>query len=276
MKIILVGAKGLLGSNIIPILSNHFSLIPLDIEEWDITDRKAGDYILREYKPDLVVNLAAMTNVDGCEDYQEEAQSVNGEAPGIIAELCNKHSVRFVHFSTDYVFDGDKNTPYTEDDIPNPTSTYGKTKLSGERNVFKNHTSPLVIRTQWLYGKGTQHFISKIIKTAREQGIVTVVDDQRGAPTYAKDIAMPLKILMERGKSGIYHIANQGSCTWYEFAKEIFFYLKIEVQLKSITSLQLNRKAKRPVYSVFDCSKVQRDTNTILRSWQEALHEFLQ
>jgi dTDP-4-dehydrorhamnose reductase len=275
VKLLIAGGRGLLGNNILPILNNHFDTISLDIEEWDITDRDAGKPIIEQYRPDVLLNLAAMTDVDGCEDRRELAQKVNEEGAGIVAELCREYKIRLVHISTDYVFDGEKTSPYTEDDKPNPKSVYGMTKLSGEKRVIEKHPSPLIIRAQWLYGNGGENFITKVVRIAKERGVVEVVDDQRGTPTYAKDIGEPLKCLIEKAKTGIYHITNSGSCTWFEFAGEIFSQLKLDVQLKPTTSLKLNRKAKRPAYSVFDCTKVQRETGITMRTWQESLQEYL-
>jgi dTDP-4-dehydrorhamnose reductase len=275
MKILIIGGKGLLAKNILPYFNTCHKVITTDIDEWDITDKKKGKEFLQQYLPDAVINLAAITNVDGCEDIIELAREVNGEAPGFIAELCNENHIKFVHLSTDYIFSGNKNTPYIEEDIPDPQSIYGITKLAGERNIMIKNRSSIIIRTQWLYGDGGENFITKITKIAREKGIAEVVDDQRGMPTYAKDLAFPLKSLIECGSSGIYHIANSGSCTWFEFAKEIFSQLHMKIEVKPISSAQLNRKAKRPSYSVFDCSKLQRETGIAMRSWREALKEYL-
>jgi dTDP-4-dehydrorhamnose reductase len=275
MKIIILGGKGLVGKNISPHFSTCHEIITVDIEEWDITDIEKCEEFIRQYTPDAVINLAAVTNVDDCEDNVELARKVNGEAPGFIAEICEKYHVKLVHLSTDYIFNGKKNTPYIEEDDPDPQSVYGITKLAGERNIMKKNPSSLIIRAEWVYGDGGENFITKIKKIADENGMVEVVNDQRGAPTYAKDLALPLKTLIENGNSGIYHIANSGSCTWFEFAKEIFSQLQIEIEVKPITSTQLNRKAKRPSYSVYDCSKLQKDTGIIMRSWQTALKEYL-
>jgi dTDP-4-dehydrorhamnose reductase len=275
MKIIILGGKGLVGKNILPHFSACHEIIAVDIEEWDIADIEKGEEFLRQYAPDAVINLAAVTNVDGCEDNVELAHKVNGEAPGFIAEICKKYHAKFVHLSTDYIFNGKKNTPYIEEDTPDPQSVYGISKLSGEKNIMRKNPSSLIIRAQWIYGDGGENFITKIKKIAEEKGIVEVVDDQRGAPTYAKDLALPLKTLIENGNSGIYHIANSGSCTWFEFAKEVFSQLKMKIEVKPITSATLNRKAVRPLYSVYDCSKLQKDTGIIMRSWQAALKEYL-
>jgi dTDP-4-dehydrorhamnose reductase len=275
LKILTTGSHGLLGTNILPVLERSFTVIPYDIEEWDITDRDAGERTIRDIRPDVILNLAAYTNVDECEDCLSLADRVNAEAPGIIAKLCSDHNIKFVHISTDYVFDGEKETPYREDDETNPTSVYGLSKLSGEKKVLANCPDATIIRTQWLYGHGGINFITKITKIAREQGVAEVVNDQRGCPTYAKDIADPILLLIEKNRSGIYHVANAGSCTWFDFAREIFSCLHIDVVLKPITSEQLNRKANRPRNSVFDCSRLFRDTGHRMRTWQDALHDYL-
>ncbi|HOE16909.1 MAG TPA: dTDP-4-dehydrorhamnose reductase [Syntrophorhabdaceae bacterium] len=275
MKVLFAGGKGLLGSNIIPLLKSRFDVASLDIDEWDITDPGAGEAAINREKPDVLVNCAAMTDVDGCEDGKELAEKVNSAGAAILAGICSEQGIRLVHISTDYVFDGVKGSPYTEEDTPNPISFYGKTKLWGEERVLAVTPSSLIIRSQWLYGVGGQHFISKVIKIGGEKGGIEVVNDQRGSPTYARDIAEPLAILIEKGESGIYHISNSGSCTWYELALEIFATLGMEVRVAPISSQTLNRKAARPAYSVFDTGKVQRATGVVMRNWQEALQEYL-
>ena len=275
MKLLVTGSLGLVGTNIIPLLAHDFDIVALDIEEWDITNFDMGVRVLQKYKPDAVVNLAAMTDVDGCEDLPDRARELNSDGPATVAELCKVNNVLLVHFSTDYVFDGEKGTPYTEKDIPNPASVYGKTKLSGERNVLRILPSSIVLRAQWLYGRGGNNFITKVVKIANETGAARVVDDQWGSPTYARDIAAPLIRLIQKGRSGIYHVANRGSCSWYEFAREIFAALHMDIPLAPVTSSTLGRKATRPRYSVFDCSKIESDTGVAMRSWQEALGEYL-
>jgi dTDP-4-dehydrorhamnose reductase len=303
MKIIVTGGKGLLATNILPALSSSHDIIIADIVSggpdgivpslftearrveagrkdsptvaWDISNGEQGEEIIARYRPDAILNFAAITDVDGCEDRIDLARRINGEAPGIVAELCERHRVKLLHMSTDYVFDGRADSPWKEEDIPNPQSVYGATKLLGETNVMRRNPSSLIIRIQWLYGNGGENFITKIKRIAENTGVVEVVNDQRGSPTYAKDLADPLRILVERGNSGIYHVTNSGSCTWFEFAQEIFLQLGMDVQVKPVTSATLNRKAKRPAYSVFDCSKLQKDTGILLRNWKEALREYL-
>jgi dTDP-4-dehydrorhamnose reductase len=275
MKALIIGGKGLLGANIAPILDKTFDLTICDIDTWDITDRASGEGHIEQYRPDVLINLAAITDVDGCEDKRELAERVNGYGAGVIADLSREHNIRFVHISTDYVFDGTKALPYKENDPPNPISVYGATKLMGERAVMANNPSSLIIRAQWLYGKGGENFITKVVKIAKQSGTLRVVNDQRGSPTYAKDLAGPLIALIEKGKTGIYHLANSGSSTWFEFAGEIFRLLEIDTAIIPISSDDLERKAKRPAYSVFDMWKFQKDTGLKMRPWQEALREYL-
>ncbi len=276
MKLLVVGSHGLVGTNIIPFLSNHFEVVGLDIDNWNILDADKGKLVVDEHKPHVMINLAAMTDVDGCEDQREKAEKLNSEGPAVLARLCREFNVRFIHFSTDYVFDGKKRTPYTEQDTPNPTSVYGATKLAGERNVQEILPSSIILRTQWIYGKGGENFISKVVKAACETGSVKVVNDQRGSPTYAKDLGAPIKDLIQSDDaSGIYHITNNGSCTWYDFAKQIFSLRHMDVSVVPISTSKLDRRAKRPAYSVFDCSKLLSVTGATMRPWQEALNDYL-
>jgi len=274
-NVLLLGGKGLLGTNIAPFLREKFDLTICDIDTWDITDRVSGHNHIEQHKPDVIINLAALTDVDGCEDRCELAEKINGFGAGVVADLCRKHNVRFIHLSTDYVFDGTKNLPYKETDAPNPVSVYGATKLMGERAVLENNPSSLIIRAQWLYGTGGENFITKVVRIARQSGSLRVVNDQRGSPTYAKDLAEPIIALIEKEKTGIYHLANSGSCTWFDFAREIFTLLALDVAITPISSDELERKAKRPSYSVFDMWKFQKDTGLKMRPWQEALREYL-
>jgi dTDP-4-dehydrorhamnose reductase len=276
MKALIIGGKGLLGKNIAPVFDKTFDLTICDIDTWDITDRASGESHIERHRPDVLINLAAITDVDGCEDTKKElAERINGYGAGIIADLCRERNIRFVHISTDYVFDGTKTLPYKETDIPNPVSAYGITKLMGERAVLEKNPSSLIVRAQWLYGKGGENFITKVADIAKQSGTLRVVNDQRGSPTYARDLAEPLIALIEKGKSGIYHLANSGSCTWFEFAGEIFRLLEIDTAIIPISSEELERKAKRPPYSLFDMWKFQKDTGLKIRPWQEALKEYL-
>ncbi len=269
------GSDGLLGTNILPPLQERFDVIPYVETQWDITDYEKGKDVLRQHAPDVLVNLAAITDVDGCEDRPDTACAVNGEGVGTLAHLCKEHGTAFVHLSTDYVFDGTKTSPFKEDDAPNPLSVYGRSKLLGEQRAVQHHPSPLIIRTEWIYGRGGRNFVTKVVEAGRTKGSVEVVDDQRGSPTFAADLAAPIASLIEKGMSGIYHVTNSGSCTWFEFAQHIFSLLGLDVVTRPISSDHLARKARRPSNSVLDCSKMTADTGVSMRSWEEALEEYL-
>lgn len=275
MKILVTGSDGLIGKNILPALREEFEVIPFVESQWDITDRKRGEEIIRRVGPDVLINLAAITDVDGCEDREELAFRVNGEGAGILATICAGQGVDMVHFSTDYVFDGRKKSPYTEEDPTNPLSVYGKSKLLGEQKVISNHPGSLIVRTEWIYGDGGESFVTKVVKAVRDRGTVDVVNDQTGTPTYAKDLARPVAALTKNGSRGIYHVTNEGSCTWHGFASLVFSFLGLDVVCRPITSDRLTRKAVRPSYSVLDCGKMRTDANLRMRSWQEAAEEYL-
>jgi dTDP-4-dehydrorhamnose reductase len=275
MRILVTGSDGLVGTNIIPLLEREFEVIPAFERDWDICDRTKGQEMLSQVSPQVLLNLAAVTNVDGCEDHPDIAYRVNGEGPAVLADICREHKVKLVHLSTDYVFDGTKGTPYTEDDAPNPLSVYGASKLAGERAIMAGDAANLIVRTEWIYGKGGNNFIEKVTKIAREQGSVTVVDDQTGTPTYARDLALPLARLVEHGASGIYHVTNGGYCTWFDFAREIFSLLRLDVVCTPTDSRQLARKANRPAWSVLDCTKLEAKTGHHMRDWREALEQYL-
>jgi dTDP-4-dehydrorhamnose reductase len=275
MKVLISGGKGLLAGNILPFLGERFDLAVYDIDEWDITSASRGKELMELHRPDVVLNLAAVTDVDGCEDRADLAQKVNAQGAGTVAGLCAAAAARLVHMSTDYVFDGTKGSPYREDDEPGPASVYGRTKLAGERMVFERLPGAAVVMAQWLYGKGGKSFVDTITELGRQHGRVRVVDDQRGSPTWARDLAEPIISIIEKGLSGIYHVSNSGSCTWFEFAKAIFSILNMDIEVSPISSGELGRKAIRPAFSVFDLTKLKGATGIRMRDWMDALREYL-
>ncbi len=275
MRIVITGGDGLIGKNIAPYLTRHHECFSLTASEWDVTDEEAGRRVIRELNPDLVINLAAITDVDLCEDEIELAERVNVYGAECVARLCAEYGIGLVHFSTDYVFNGKKGSPYTEDDTPEPLSVYGRTKLESEKKVRNFHPSPLIIRTQWVYGDGGKNFITKVLDAAKKKDRIEVVNDQFGSPTYAADLAEPLELLFELKKSGIYHVANSGICSWYDLAKEVFRIKKISVDLVPVSSEEIKRRAKRPPFSALSTEKLKKDTGFSLRPWKEALEEYL-
>jgi dTDP-4-dehydrorhamnose reductase len=274
-RVLITGSDGLVGTNILPALAREFEVVPFVESQWDITNESRGEEVLREARPDVLLNLAAMTDVDGCEERKEAAFRVNADGAGVLARICARLGVRMLHFSTDYVFDGTKTSPYTEEEPTNPVSVYGESKRRGEELVVASLPSAVILRTEWVYGKGGENFITKIVKAARERGRVEVVDDQRGSPTFARDLSACVIGLVETDARGIFHATNAGSCTWYEFARKIFSLLGMDVPCAPITSEAIKRKARRPAYSVLDCSKLAASAGVTMRSWQEALEEYL-
>ncbi len=275
MKVLVAGGKGLLGTGITPLLQAHFDCAVSDIDEWDITSEAAGKRMFDLHHPDVLINLAAMTDVDGCEDRADLAMKANAEGPEVLAGLCSAFSVKLIHISTDYVFDGEKCSPYREDDEPNPQSVYGRTKLAGERRILERNIDCAIIRTEWLYGHSGTSFVDKVTAIAAAEGRLSVVNDQRGSPTYARDLALPVVAAINKGLTGIYHVSNSGSCTWHDFAKAIFSVLRMNVEVIPISSADLGRKAKRPAHSVFDLTKLRRDTGIEMRNWMDALNDYL-
>jgi dTDP-4-dehydrorhamnose reductase len=275
MRILVTGSDGLVGTDIIPILENDFDVVPYVESQWDICNPEQSEDVISEVAPDVLLNLAAITNVDGCEDNQDLPYRVNGYGAGLLSEICSRHGVRIISFSTDYVFDGKKTSPYVEDDATNPLSVYGKSKLEGERRVLSSNTASIIIRTEWIYGTKGESFITKVLRRAQEAGHVEVVDDQTGTPTYAKDLAHPLTQLINTGAQGIFHVTNSGFCTWYGFAGRIFSRLRMDMPCAPIKTVQSARKAIRPAYSVLSGTKLINRTGVIMRPWEDALDEYL-
>lgn len=259
IKTLIFGASGMLGSDICKVFPEA---LPLTHRELDITDKTQVLDRIQKINPDLVINAAAYTDVDGCEDNQELAFHVNGHGPGYLADACNKIGATLVHFSTDYVFDGSKKE-YTEFDTPNPINVYGKSKLLGEQEITENLDNYRIIRTSWLFGKHGKNFVETILKLSHDMDEVKVVNDQFGKPTYTVDIARRLKEIVEL-EPGVYHLTNDGVCSWYEFASA---FINNAVPC---TSDEFPRKAKRPKYSVLTNTKIEP-----MRHWKEALKDYL-
>lgn len=260
IKTLIIGASGMLGSDLCKVFPDAVKLTHHDL---DITDREQVIESILKIKPDVVINAAAYTNVDGCEDNKELAFQVNGHGPGYIAEACARAGAKLVHFSTDYVFDGSKKE-YVESDTPNPINVYGHSKLLGEKKIIENMDGYRIVRISWLFGIHGKNFVETMLKLSREMGTVKVVNDQFGKPTYTTDLANKIKEIIELD-SGIYHITNDGVCSWYEFASSIVD------NVIPCTSEEFQRKAKRPKYSVLVNTKTEP-----MRHWREALKDYLQ
>ncbi len=245
----------------------------LDIEEIDITDRPGVSRVLEGLRPELVINAAAYTDVDGCETNPELAERVNALGPANLAGACWALGCRLVHVSTDYVFDGRKGSPYVPDDPIGPPSEYGRTKADGERRVREILKDHVIVRTSWLFGVHGKNFVKTILRLAGERDELRVVDDQVGCPTYAPDLARALLTLGRGRWRGTYHFCNDGACSWFEFATEIVRLGGGGARVVPMTTAELDRSAARPAYSVLDTETLTRDTGIRPRRWQEALAE---
>jgi dTDP-4-dehydrorhamnose reductase len=273
---LVMGHKGMLGSDLMEVLGRDHEVNGVDIGEFDITSAKDCIRVVEEFKPDVIVNAAAYTDVDGCETNRDACFAVNAEGVRNIASACKGSNAKIVHYSTDYVFDGTKREPYVEDDPCRPINTYGESKRKGEQVLIETMENHVLIRTAWLYGRQGKNFVKAILAKAKEDGKLRVVDDQVGSPTFSFDLAQATKLLVELDCRGIYHVTNRGVCSWYQFAQRILEYAQVSgVTVEPIRSDELNRKAKRPAYSVLSNRKFMEATHKAMRPWQVALNDYL-
>jgi len=270
--ILVIGAKGMLGTDLMGILSGEVR--GLDVEEIDITSLESTRRVLLTLKPSVIINAAAYTDVDGCEKNRELAMQVNGEGVAHLALAALEIGAKLVQISTDYVFDGEKATPWVEDDAANPLSVYGESKLAGELNarLVPDH---LIVRTQWLYGLHGKNFVETMLRLGRERNELSVVNDQIGSPTWTVDLGFAIKALIEAGCRGTYHAANAGFCSWNGFTKAILEEVGLHPTVNPMTTEELGRPAARPLYSVLDCAKLVTDTGFQPEPWRDALRKYL-
>ena len=278
MKIVVTGCDGQLGKEIIKELNKENKTLKNEIfalnrEKLDICDIDKVNNCILSINPDIVINCAAFTKVDLCEDEVELAYKVNSIGPKNLAIYCEKVNAKLVHISTDYVFDGNKNI-YREDDITNPQSVYGKSKLLGEQYVQSFSSKYFIIRTAWLYGDGN-NFVKTMLKLSESKNEINVVNDQIGTPTSTKDLAKVILKLIYTENYGLYHGTNKGSCSWYEFSKKIFEMKNIDIKVNPISSKEYASKVKRPQYSVLDNFLLRTINLDDFREWEEALSEYL-
>jgi dTDP-4-dehydrorhamnose reductase len=270
--ILVVGANGMLGRDLMALLGGRARGV--DIDDIDITSLESTERVIRAIHPSVVVNCAAYTDVDGCETNVETAMQVNGEGVAHLAMSTRTIGARLVQISTDYVFDGGKGSPYLEDDPPRPLSIYGESKLAGEMNAAFN-PEHLIVRTQWLYGLHGKNFVETMLRLAGEKKELDVVDDQIGSPTWTVDLARSVIALIDKGCTGIYHATNAGFCSWNGFARAIFEEAGLDVSVRGMTTDQLNRPARRPLYSTLECGKLERDAGFRPQPWRDALRLYL-
>ena len=278
--IALIGADGQLGTDLAARIPPE-SLRPLFYPEFDVTRPAAAEAALRAIRPDVVINTAAFNRVDEAEDRVEEAFAVNAFALRGLSRTCSELGAALVHFSTDYVFDGRKGAPYTEDDEPAPLNAYGESKLAGEHFVRALCGRHFVIRTCGLYGRAGcmdkgRNFVQAMLDAAGRGGPVRVVDDQRMTPTSTAELADNVLALLRSEEYGLYHMTGGGACTWYEFAAAIFDLSGLQADLRPVSSADLRQKARRPAYSVLENARAGRLALPGFSDWRTALARFLE
>ncbi len=276
MKILITGASGQLGSDLVKKLEKFYNVFPYSSNKLDITNLKQFDNIVREINPDTIINCAAYTNVDACESNINKAFMVNAIGAKNCAIITNKYSLKLFHISTDYIFNGKTTKPYKEFDLPNPISVYGKSKLEGEINITNHCNRFFILRTAGVYGINGNNFVKTIIKVAKEQKKLKVVDDQVTTPTYTIDICNQILSLIETEYFGIYHASAEGSCSWYEFTKYILEISKIDAELTPCTTEEFPRPAKRPKFSVLENFNLKLIGLNRFRHWRDSLKDFLE
>ena len=278
-KVLVTGGKGQLAQCIQSISNDYPSLdfVFLGSNDLDISNNIEVEDYFSKNNFDYCINCAAYTAVDKAEEEPEKAKQINEIGAKNLAHACFKNSVTLIHISTDFVFDGTAKLPYTEEDTTNPISVYGKTKRDGELAIISNLPQHFIIRTSWLYSEFAGNFVKTMLRLSKEREELSVVDDQTGCPTYAKDLAaVILKIIDSQSKKfGIYHYSNQGEITWYDFAKEIFKQSKASVNLYKTDSKTFKTLATRPNYSVLNTSKIHSLLNLEPIQWEKSLEKCL-
>jgi len=275
-RIVVTGADGMLGTEVVRAFADGHEVVGIDLGELDITDGEAVRSFAAGVAPACVINCAAYTDVDGAESARERAFAVNATGAGHLARACAASGIYLIHLSTDYVFDGSKSGAYTETDPPSPISVYGESKLGGEREVERSGVSFLIVRTAWLYGHAGRNFVEFVLGAAGEGRPLRIVDDQRGAPTSARDLALVLRELAARRPEGVIHATNDGSCSWFEFTREILAAAgDEETSVEPIASSDLDRPAPRPRNSVLSLERLESVLGWRPRAWNEAVREYV-
>lgn len=272
MRILITGANGQLGHELIGVLQGH-DLVPADLPAFDLLKPDAERFI-RDARPDLVIHTAAYTDVEGAEREPALAMAVNAEGTERVARATASLNARLIAISTDYVFDGRKRVPYDEQDEPNPLGAYGRSKYEGERLALCSCPNTLIVRTSWLYGLYGKNFVKTIMRLAAEQPELRVVADQRGCPTHAGDLADALARLAKVPLRGVAHATGAGDCTWYEFASEIVALMGCSVPVRPIATSEAHSAVPRPAYTVLG-NRVLAGVGITLPHWKDALARFM-
>ncbi|MEA3495322.1 MAG: dTDP-4-dehydrorhamnose reductase [Bacteroidota bacterium] len=274
-NILITGSNGQLGHEISQVAKNYpqFNFIFTDVEELDITNKNEVESLFENKNIDCVINCAAFTAVDKAEDSYEKATELNAKAPGILAEVTKNNNAKIVQISTDFVFDGNNNIPYKEDELPNPASAYGKTKFAGEKEIINATKDYIIIRTAWLYSSHGHNFVKSMRKYANERGVLNVVFDQVGTPTYAYDLAEVILKLIDKNARGIFHFTNEGVASWFDFAKAIVDISAIDCEVNPLHTEEFPLPAQRPQFSVLDKTKIKKTLSIKIPYWRDSLVE---
>lgn len=276
MKVLVTGAKGQLGTDLMNELEKRgIEGIGVDVQEMDITDAKACRSVIKASGADAVIHCAAYTAVDAAEDNIELCRRINGEGTRNVAQACKEADVKLMYISTDYVFDGQGTRPWEPDDERHPLNVYGQTKYEGELAVEELSDKYFIVRIAWVFGVAGKNFIKTMLRLGKERGAVSVVDDQIGSPTYTYDLARLLVDMIQTDKYGRYHATNEGLCSWYEFAKEIFRQAGMDVPVTPVSSDAFPAKATRPSNSRLNKERLSENGFERLPAWQDALGRFL-
>ena len=284
MRILILGAGGRLGATLTREYRDKFDVTAFAHSQIDLADFDELEETVSRMEFDLLINCAALTNVDLCEEQPDQALRVNAEAPGLLAEICSRKKAKLIHFSTDYVFDGGKRKPYLETDVAKPISIYGESKRAGEENVLALQDRHLVVRVSWVFGPDRPSFVDAMIKRALEEEYIDAIADKFSTPTYTRDIAEMLPRFFDVDvPGGIVHFANAGECSWQEYAQHALDRcqaLGISLKAKTVDALKLadmkNWVARRPVFSVLSTAKYAKLTGVTPRSWRDAVSDYIE
>lgn len=284
MVVLVTGANGQLGQALRFVSTDYpeMNFVFCGSSELDITNKANCEAVFEKYKPDFCINTAAYTAVDKAESELERARLINVIGAENIAETCKNHNTLLFHISTDFVFDGEKLTPYSEEDVPNPTGVYGQTKLEGEHAVQNSWEKHFIIRTSWVYSQFGNNFMKTMLRLASERDTLSVVNDQIGTPTHAVDLAKALIEMIvfcyaepdEASYFGIYNFSNEGQCSWFDFAKKIIEVNGISIALNPISTTDYPTPAQRPKYSVLDKTKIKKTFGLEIKKWEKSLQPF--
>jgi dTDP-4-dehydrorhamnose reductase len=284
-RILVTGHRGQLGSDLVTFLAAEHQVSGVDLPEVDITDLNQVLSAVRQFRPDVVIHAAAYTDVDGCESDSDTAFRVNSDGTWNVAQACADLGCRLIYYSTDYVFDGTKTTPYVETDLPNPKTVYGKSKLGGEEAILESIDDFAVLRIAWVYGLHGRNFVKTMIRLGMRQladrragkpiSPLNVVNDQIGNPTWTEEIVRQTAVVIDHDIQGTIHATSEGEASWYEFAREIFDTLGMDVDLRPCPTSEFPRPAPRPARSSLENARLKKAGCNVMRDYRAALEEFL-